>query len=141
MDDLKLLFDKILVPGGSLIDIVIQDTTSKDWNKLFIELKKSSYILKLFRDSLKIDIPEDLLSLFTNKDYCYILRIQEENICINCHFFSIKEIEFDIDPRDFVAEEQYKIVIEFMLFLNRTLSKEVCLTTENIHDDVLFKIP
>jgi hypothetical protein len=124
----------------TLRDIYIQDTSLNDWGKL-IDLLNAEYKLKWFSEN-KIE---------KNKVYTYLqdetgevesstVSIQIENIKINCHFFLIEQIEFDIAPSEIKTEYDCEIIIAFMKNVSSTLKKQITLTGENDANFPIIKI-
>ncbi|MCD4791141.1 MAG: hypothetical protein K8R37_14190 [Bacteroidales bacterium] len=134
------LINKFLDIDGSLRDIYVNNTDLNDWIKLYDSLLKSEYSVSYSCDHEIQIIPENVELIFNKTDCSHILRVKEENIVFNTHFFIKKQIEFDLDPRDFVAMDQSRILIEFMHFVSDSLNKEVIMTPENDEKFILIKI-
>ena len=130
----------IFKPDGSLRDIYIQNTSIEDWGKL-IDLLNSEYNLKYFSES-KIDKDEVLKYLKdeTGELECRTVSIEIENIKINCHFFLIEQIEFDIEPSEIKTKSDFEKVLSFMSLISSTLKKQITLTGENEANFPLVKI-
>jgi hypothetical protein len=67
------------------------------------------------------------------------LYIDRERLGLNCHFFTMEEIEFDLDPKDFQNEEQVSRLLDFIRTVGQALHKEVALTAENDAQHPLFR--
>ena len=78
--------------------------------------------------------------IFNETEVSHILRIKEENIIFNTHFFIKEQVEFDLNPGDFVAIDQSKILVDFMHYLSNVLNKEVIMTPENSEEFILIKV-
>ena len=130
----------IFKPDGLLRDIYIQNTSIEDWGKL-IDLLNSEYNLKYFSES-KIDKDEVLKYLKdeTGELECRTVSIEIENIKINCHFFLIEQIEFDIEPSEIKTKSDFEKVLSFMSLISSTLKKQITLTGENEANFPLVKI-
>ena len=61
------------------------------------------------------------------------LGIVVDDVLFNSHFFSTSEIEFDVFPRGFTANDG-STVLGFIENLAAVLDKGVCLTLENPQD-------
>ncbi|RTR26584.1 hypothetical protein EKG37_21180 [Robertmurraya yapensis] len=59
------------------------------------------------------------------------MSININGVLINCHFFSVDEIEFNIDPKEVKSKYEANAVFEFMKNLSKILDKESILTGEN----------
>ena len=60
-------------------------------------------------------------------------------IAINLHFFTVDEIEFDLDPSDIDSESRLNDLFGFMATLADELTKEVVLTPENEQERPIFR--
>jgi hypothetical protein len=68
------------------------------------------------------------------------LKVKLDNIHFNSYFFVDDEIDFDIDPRDFVAFEQSEDLVNFMRFLSNSTNKPSILTPELSQEYILMKV-
>ena len=130
----------IFKPDGTLRDMYIQNTSIEDWVKV-IDLLNSEYNLKYFSEN-KIDKGHVLKYLEdeTGEVECSTVSIEIENIKINCHFFLIGQIEFDIDPTEIKIKSDFEQVFSFMKLISSTLKKQITLTGENDANFPLVKI-
>jgi hypothetical protein len=138
--DLKKKFNRFLEYDGSLRDILIRDTELTDWKLLYEYLMTSDYKIEYKRDGSYQSLTSNFQQLLHDKEHTHVITIQEENIIFNLHFFDVSEIEIDIDPRDFIADDQYKIIIDLMNNVSRILTKEILLTYENCREEVFYKV-
>jgi len=136
----ETLVNKFLEIDGSLRDIYVNSTDITDWEKMYDSLLKSEYSITYTCDGEIQNNPKDVKLIFDRTDCSQILRVKEENIIFNTHFFINEQIEFDLDPRDFVAMDQSRILVNFMQFIATTLNKEVIMTPENCEEFVLLKV-
>ncbi len=60
-------------------------------------------------------------------------------VILNCHFFCVEEIEFDIDPGEVDEKRKAESLLEFMAQVGQILEKNVILTDENTQESVLFR--
>jgi hypothetical protein len=54
-------------------------------------------------------------------------------------FFTVEEIEFDIDPREVKGQQELNALFGFMRCLAQATDKEVVLTAENMREIVIFR--
>lgn len=129
----------IFKPDGALRDIYVQDTTLNDWAKI-IDLLNANYILN-YHSKNKIDKEEVFQNLkeIGAKDFKTV-SIVIKNIKINCHFFLIEQIEFDIEPNEINTQSDFEKILSFMTEISSTLKKQVTLTGENEITFPLIKI-
>jgi hypothetical protein len=130
----------IFKPDGSLRDLYIQETSLNDWEKV-IDILNSEYDLSYFSEN-KINKKEvfEYLQDETGEIECKAVSININNVYINCHFFSIEQIEFDIDPREVNSVLEVDIILSFMTTLSSKLKKEIILTGESDENFPLIKI-
>ena len=130
----------IFKPDGSLRDIYIQETSLSDWDKL-IDILNSEYDLKYFSEN-KIDKKEvfKYLQDKTGEIECKTVSINIKNVKINCHFFLIEQIEFDVEPSEIKSKSEFDSLLSFMATLSTKLKKQITLTGENEVTFPLIKI-
>jgi hypothetical protein len=130
----------IFRPDGSLRDIYIQETSLSDWGKV-IDLLNSEYDLNYFSEN-KIDKKQifEYLQDETGEIECKTVSINIKNVKINCHFFLIEQIEFDIEPSEVKSKLEFDNILSFMTTLSSKLKKQITLTGENEVNFPLIKI-
>lgn len=130
----------IFKPDGTLRDIYVQNTSLDDWGKL-IDLLNADYDLNYFSEN-KINKSEvyNYLEDESGEVEMKTVSIQSENIKINCHFFLIEQIEFDIDPNEIKSALEFDKILSFMTNISISLKKQITLTGENEINFPLVKI-
>ncbi len=124
----------------TLRDIYVQNTSKEDWGKL-IDLLNSEYEIKYFSEN-KIN-KEKVYQYFadeTGEVESSTITIQLENIKINCHYFFIEQIEFNIAPSEIKTDLDFKKILSFMRKISTVLKKQITLTAENEPKFPLIKI-
>jgi hypothetical protein len=58
---------------------------------------------------------------------------------LNCHFFGVDEIEFDLDPREIGDSDQFERLVGFMRLLGELTGKVVLLTPENFKERPILR--
>ncbi|MFN3195662.1 MAG: hypothetical protein ACE364_06935 [Chlorobiota bacterium] len=134
----------IFRPDGSLRDIYIQDTTIDDWNNL-LDLLNDMYSVVFYSENSpngiqKIDKKWVIENFKNNSGLRNYLKISIENININCHFFLVDEIEFDLDPNEINSIDDYYLLESFMKEISKLLEKQITLTEEDEPEFPLLKI-
>ena len=126
----------IFKPDGALRNIYVQNTSLNDWEKI-IDLLNDNYILN-YHSKNKIDKEEVFQNLkeIGEKDFKTV-SIVIKNIKINCHFFLIEQIEFDIEPNEIKTQDDFEKILSFMTKISSTLKKQITLTGEN---DITFPV-
>ncbi|PIB35722.1 hypothetical protein BFP72_10115 [Reichenbachiella sp. 5M10] len=130
---------ELLTLNGALRDIFILGSTLDDWNNVLHGLKNSDYGLDFLIDSEPAELPHNAEEIFKIEN-SKTLRVRQDNIFFNSYFFVDSEIDFDIDPRDFVAFEQGEDLVNFMRFLSNLTNKPCILTPELDQEYILMKI-
>lgn len=132
-DEINWIFE----PDGALRDIYVQDVEIEDW-KILINYLNTNHIVKYGlvgenKEINKIDL--EYLIYYLNDETgeleVKIVSIIIDDIIINLHFFSIDEIEFDIDPKEIYSFDNYKKILDFMNKVSEILNKPLILTGEN----------
>ncbi|WP_088894212.1 hypothetical protein [Leptolyngbya ohadii] len=120
-----------LVWDGSLRDIYIQRTTLDNWNQ-FLRLVRATANYQYYVDSEPEILPAIAADIFLTEKYPKLLSIWIAEVQLNCHFFSQKEIELDLDPRQITNEETFNQIKQFMEQLAKALGRSTRLTPENL---------
>ena len=126
----KYFNETILAQEGALRDIFVRNTNIEDWEKVYTYLISSDLDILYLKDQKQTVPPNTAREILNNKDVSHTLRVGIENIFFHCYFFGEEEIEFDFDPRDFEAIDQYRITIIFMELLHELTNKIVHLQWE-----------
>ena len=141
-EEIKWIFE----PDGTLRDIYVENVNIEDW-KILIDYLNANHILKYgpsndnkIVNKADKDYLIKLLSDETGEMELKTLSIIVENIIINTHFFTIDEIEFDIEPREINSETDYEKLLSFMNEISKILNKPLILTGENQIDFPLIKM-
>ena len=141
-DEIKWIFE----PDGSLIDIYAQNVKIEDWI-ILINYLNANHIVKYGplgenKETNKIDL-DYLIHLLNDKTGELELKIVSiiiDDIIINLHFFSIDEIEFDIDPKEIYSFDNYNKILDFMNKVSELLNKPLILSGENYSEFPLINL-
>ena len=121
---------------GSLRDILVPGTILTDWEVLLSNLKQAGYKLKI---SEPFDLTQNLNSVEAfrhsneNSPVKLEVALSPTNL-VHCHFFTLDEIECDVDPRAIDDESDVERILGFMKFVGDALNKNVLLTEEDTRD-------
>ena len=125
---------------GSLRDIYVFDTGIDDWTLMLQLLKRKLYGMTFFLDGEVSTLPAEAGSIFAlGSQHACQLSVDLSGLLLNCHFFCLDQIEFDISPREVTDEAKFEAIICFMQNLASELNKTVVLTPENAPESVLFR--
>lgn len=128
------VLDKVFFNDGSLRDIYVLEGDLSDWQKFYDWIRTSPWKILFYKDG-KITAYEekDVAKIFDEKENggIHLMSIDIKGVLINCHFFSVDELEFDIEPKKVKNVSQAIGVFGFMIKLSKILGKESILTLEN----------
>lgn len=126
---------------GSWRDIYVSGTTIADWQRMLTAIRSAGYRLTYFRADQPTEMPTNAGDAFPLPDECdRRLSVWFADVHANCHFFTVEEIEFDIDPRAVKGQEELNALFGFMRCLAQATDKEVVLTAENMPKIVIFRV-
>ncbi|MCK8143228.1 hypothetical protein MW871_15160 [Flavobacterium sp. I-SCBP12n] len=132
-EEIKWIFE----PDGTLRDIYVQNVNIEDW-KILIDYLNENHILKYgpyheikIVSRIEKDYLIQLLTDVTGEMELKTVGIIIDDIIINTHFFTVNEIEFDIEPKEINSENNFEKVLSFMNEISRILNKQLILTGEN----------
>lgn len=138
------LKQKIYYCDGSLRDIYILQTSNED-DKKWTDYVNKNYLIQWFNGIKQTNeniIDFEVVKGYLNgkHDLCSSASIFIDKIQTNNHFFSDKEIENDIDPRDINNIQDHEKIIKYMSELSNLLDKTVILTPESEQETILIKV-
>src|ERR1043165_2712303 len=126
---------------SALRDIYIHKTSIEDWRVLF-EIVRANFNVEYFIDGSPCQIPLAVDAAFAARNESHtMLRFYVGGITVVCHFFTVEQIEFDIDPREVTSKESFDELLGFIRKLGQTVNKAVVLTYENdeLHPFISFE--
>jgi hypothetical protein len=128
------LIKEEMKPDGSLRDIYVLDSNLLDWKNLLQSLKSAviENRFNLNEDEVRLD-EVNLEEHFSGESEWRLpsLKLFQDGVQLNCHFFTEDEIEFDLDPKEITGEKKASVIFEFMKFLSGSTGKDSILTPEN----------
>lgn len=140
MNETSRIIQRVFYIDGSLRDIYVVGTSEQDWQALLTYLRVSPYPLEYLLDDEVRPLPELAVDILSIRDeHSPLLRIDQQRLGLNCHFFILEEIEFDLDPKDFQTAQQVSYLLDFMRTTGRVLNKPIILTGENDVQGPLFR--
>lgn len=126
---------------GGWRDIYVLGTTIDDWQRALDAIRLAGYKLAYFRALQPIEMPMKAVEAFPLPDECdRHLSIWFADVLANCHFFTVEEIEFDIDPREVKGQQELNALFGFMRCLAKATDKVVVLTPENGQEHTIFRV-
>lgn len=135
------LKSKVFYCDGSYRDIYVRNTSESDWEVFLQFLKSEQLHIDMYKDGVWIELnnmsPREIFNL--TEQFAIRMCVFLEGVSIHCNFFTIDEIELDIDPIEVTNDHQFSSVVEFLVKLSNTMNKEVVLTPENCPDYIILK--
>ena len=125
---------------GALCDIYVQNASVDDWRAVIDSLRQSKFRLELQIDGQVTELPRDVSKLLFRDPSASrpSMYVHIGSTTLNCHFFTVEEIEFDLNPRD-MRPELLPDVLSFLKLLGRATSKPVILTVENTPEAAIMR--
>ncbi|WP_166926062.1 hypothetical protein [Flavobacterium poyangense] len=130
----------IFKSDGTLRDIYVHNTSLDDWGKLIDLLNFEYNLSSFFGKKINKEKAYKFLEDETGEVEFSTVSIEIGNVKINCYFFFIDEIEFDIVPSEIKTNEDFESILSFMTKVSSTLKKQIILTGENDPSFPLIKI-
>jgi len=125
---------------GALRDIYVLGTTIADWQAVWDMLREDAGRLTFAMDGTALEPPESVAEVFAHQGaHGFLASYRLGGVLLNCHFFTVEEIEFDLDPRDVDGPDDVAALAQFMAALGRATAKAVILTMENSQQAVIAR--
>jgi hypothetical protein len=142
--DWQKLKEKIYYLDGSFRDIYIHNTTKEDWI-IWADFVNENYKTSFHTYGTEVrGNSVDLNKIFEYwkgaLDNCSTATVFIHSIQVNAHFFTEKEIENDITPKEFNSIEDHKNLLKYMSEVSKALNKRVELPPENNPEFILISV-
>jgi hypothetical protein len=125
---------------GSWRDLYAFHTTLDDWQKLLDFLHGSRLNIEFSSDGETRVLSNDAAECFQlARESSCLCTIRFSGVAVKCHFFQVEEIEFDLDPREIVGQDELDNLFAFMRAIANVLEKDIVLTPENAPSYVIFR--
>ena len=126
---------------GSWRDICVLETSIDEWQATLDMLRARKFNLAFTINGAVAELPQDIGEAFEKaRDAALCLSVFTRGVCLNCHFFDLSEIEFDLDPREILGQLEFDAVVEFMQEVAAATDKFVLMTPENTHDAPFVRV-
>lgn len=126
---------------GSWRDICVFGTTIADWQRMLDAIRSVGYRVTYFRADQPTELPTKAAEAFPTPEECDCrLSVWFADVLANCHFFTVNEIEFDIDPREVKGQQELNALFGFMRCVAQATNKDVVVTAENMPEIVIFRV-
>ena len=125
---------------GSWRDICVFGVDVQAWQRVVDKLRHARYELVYHRGGEVSELPAAAVDAFPAEGMAdRMLSVRFAGVLANCHFFTLDEIEFDIDPREVQGQDQLDALLAFMRLLSDATGKDAVLTPENGPGFVVFR--
>src|SRR5215211_7135029 len=119
-------------------DIYVLHTTQGDWNS-WMDLVNHNYSVQFYNgQTQQTETAIDKKAVFDYQEHKTDLAssavVKVAQITVSCRFFSIQQIENDIDPREITTAEKHQELMDYLKAMSKRLNKPVLLTAENQPD-------
>ena len=126
---------------GSLRDVCIPGTTIADWECLLSDMRTWNWPMDCTLDGAACSLPQTAEAAFAlSRDATLVLSTSVAGMLFNCHFFSVDEIELDLDPREVRGQGELDVLLSFMRRLSVVTGKPVLLTPENWRGEPILRM-
>lgn len=125
---------EIFEPDGSLIDVIVFDTTWEDCQRLF-DFVSSKYELYYYEDESVLPFPGLEAAFQRMNEHSTFLSIDVGGYKGNWHFWTTDWIEIDFLPNDVNSRERVDAMFSFISEIAKLLNKPTFLTPEFVSAD------
>ena len=120
-------------PDGSLRDIYILATTTREWDVALAVVRELATSLAFSIDGVTRPLPPSASEVFAvSRDCSALLTFKYAAIPFSCHFFGEEEIELSLAPNDISSADRLDALAEFLSILGTRTGRDVLLTPENL---------
>ncbi len=126
---------------GSWRDICVVSVDLFAWQAAVEALVREGRCGDFTVAGVRRDLPLDVREVFsTGAEGGALWSVSVAGLTLNCHFFDEAEIEFDLDPREIVGQEQLDGVVGFMRTLASATNRPALMTPENMHGAPIIRV-
>src|SRR5262249_5444706 len=108
--------------------LYIFKTSLDDWQKLLDFIRAGRYTFEDKIDGDAVAMHDWAATTVECENYRSLLSVIVGNLLLNCHFFTVDEIEFDLNPREVKGERDLEELFDFLRKLCQILNKQTVLT-------------
>lgn len=137
----KELKQKVYFEDGALRNVIIHGTDLSHW-RLWIDFVNANYEIEYTAEDNTptnfIDYTDAGKYLIGQSDVSRTATFQIGNCIAKCYFFSVEEIEYDLDPKEVVSINEHLAVIEHLMNVSTLLNSKVILALEGFPQEPLL---
>lgn len=127
------------IADGNLRDIIVNNVTQENWQKILNFLVKTEVTLHFFIDGVSSVLPPQIEDVFQKDKHQYSLSLIFDDVTLNCNFDRHEDIVLSFDPGQIINEAKAKLLFRIMSTFGRRLNKVVVLTVENREEQPIFQ--
>lgn len=117
-------------PDGALRDIYAFECGLGEWDRLLRMVGRSRWPARFLVDHADAPMPADVGDIFEDSERTHGLRIDVSGLVLHCHFFTVTEIELDLDPREMTGA-RFGPFTEFLRDLGDAVGRNIFVTQDN----------
>lgn len=126
---------------GSWRDIYVRSTELSDWQRVVRSILDSGMRSTFSVNGEYASFPTEAAEVLAQgRQAAVVWSIFVNEIMVNCHFFDVSEIEFDLDPREVADQASFDAVIEFMKMVASSTGKHAVMTPENTPEEPIITV-
>jgi hypothetical protein len=131
-----LLWDDVadlLAPDGSLLDIYVVDAVVADWQSVLDLVRTRGWRHAYRVGGTPARLPAEVVDVFAeHPGASTTLGLwPAPGLGVTTHFFTVDEIEFDVDRRDVQGQPRLDALCDFLRAVGTAVGKPVDLTSED----------
>jgi hypothetical protein len=132
---------EFLVWEGSFPHVVTSQRSEDHWDRVLRALPECPWSTRYWWDGEAKSLPRNWLEADTENG-APLLQIDPSGLKLNTHFHDTDLVEFNLDPRDYQTEDQFKKLLAFMIWFANTVRIAVRFTPpgERSWQIELFKV-
>jgi len=127
------------IADGQLRQIIINNVTQENWQKILNFLLKTEVTLHFFINGVRSELPSQIEDVFHKDKQQYFLSLIFDDVTLNCNFDRHEDIVLSFDPEQIRNEAKAKLIFRIMSTFGRRLNKVVVLTVENREEQPIFQ--
>lgn len=119
---------------GALREIYVEKASIEEWQQL-IDSVAERWTTHYSENGDEVLRPRAAEIFERTSDKAVLFEVQLNDIAVSGRFFSPGEIEFTFDPGDAIEDAAVEQVLDFMLWVGRSLGRVVHMTVESFPSD------
>ncbi len=127
-------------PDGSLRDMLVLDTTTREWDVALAVVRELATSLAFSIDGGTSPLPASASETFAlARDRSALLTFTYAGISFSCHFFGEDEIELSLAPKSISGPDRLNDLAKFMSILGARIGRDVLLVPEGLPTNPILR--